>query len=211
MSPVQVRLCPVPFSDERGVPRVLLIDNYDSFTFNLVQALQVLGAEVDVRRHDAISLADAVILQPTHLVISPGPGRPEGAGQSMPLIEKFLPQIPVLGVCLGHQAMVVAGGGTVRRSAQLMHGKSSPVHHDGRTIFRGLPSPFQAGRYHSLSADADDLPSCFEVSATTQDGTIMGIRHRQYPAEGVQFHPESILTPDGSSLLANFLALERPA
>jgi len=187
--------------------RVLLIDNYDSFTFNLVQALQVLGAETFVRRNDRITFDEVDRIAPTHLVISPGPGRPEGAKQSMPLIAALMPKIPVLGVCLGHQAMAAVAGGTVRCSDHLMHGKSSNVYHDSRSIFTGLPNPMPAGRYHSLCVDADDLPTCFTVSAYTSDGMVMGIRHTEYRAEGVQFHPESIMTPDGPRLLSNFLRL----
>ncbi len=186
-------------------PNVLLIDNYDSFTFNLVQAIRVIGAEVVVRRNDEISLDELPSINPTHLIISPGPGRPEDARQSMPLIETLMPKIPVLGVCLGHQALAAVLGATIRRAETLMHGKSSMVYHDAQTLFAGLPNPFPAGRYHSLCVDADDLPDCFTVSAYTSDGAIMGIRHREHPSEGVQFHPESILTPDGARLLANFL------
>jgi len=188
-------------------PRVLVIDNYDSFTFNLVQALRVLGAETIVRRNDRVALDELPDIGPTHLVISPGPGRPEGARQSMPLIKSLMPRIPVLGVCLGHQALAAALGGVVDRGIQLMHGKASMVYHDSRTVFAGLPNPFPAGRYHSLCVNPDELPDSLVVSAYTSDGTIMGIRHREYAAEGVQFHPESILTPDGDRLLDNFLRL----
>lgn len=187
--------------------RVLLIDNYDSFTFNLVQAFRVLGAETIVRRNDQIALDEVDGMALTHLVVSPGPGRPEHAQQSMPLIEALMPRMPVLGVCLGHQAMAAVMGGTVRGGEHLMHGKASMVYHDTRSIFAGLPNPMSAGRYHSLCVEADDLPDCFVVSAYTSDGTIMGIRHTKYLAEGVQFHPESILTPDGPRLLSNFLRL----
>ncbi|MCH7704924.1 MAG: aminodeoxychorismate/anthranilate synthase component II [Planctomycetes bacterium] len=188
-------------------PRVLLIDNYDSFTFNLVQAVRVLGADTVVRRNDKISLDELPAIDPTHLIVSPGPGRPEGARQSMPLIEALTSKIPVLGVCLGHQALAAVFGATIRRAEHLMHGKASKVYHDARSVFAGMPNPFPAGRYHSLCVEADDLPDCFVVSAYTSDGTIMGIRHREYAAEGVQFHPESILTPDGTRLLDNFLRL----
>ena len=189
------------------MPRILLIDNYDSFTWNLVQAFAVLGAEVVVRRNDAITLEQVEALEPTHVVISPGPGRPEGAGVSMALIARWLGRLPVLGVCLGHQALVAVLGGTIGPARELMHGKASPVHHDGRGIFDGLASPFEAGRYHSLAADEESLPRELAVSARTPDGEIMGLRHRTLPAVGVQFHPESVLTSDGNRLLANFLDL----
>ncbi len=185
--------------------RVLLIDNYDSFTFNLVQAFRILGAETIVRRSDQIQIDDVAAVEPSHLVISPGPGRPEDAHQSMPLIASMAGTLPVLGVCLGHQALGAVFGATVSRAEHLMHGKSSMIYHDSGTIFAGLPNPFPAGRYHSLCVHPDDLPDCFAVSAYTSDGTVMGIRHREYPAEGIQFHPESIMTPDGNRLLENFL------
>ncbi len=188
-------------------PRLLLIDNYDSFTYNLVQAFMVLGAEVLVRRNDAITVAEARALHPTHLVISPGPGTPLDAGVSIAMIEAFAHELPVLGVCLGHQALVAAFGGQVVRAGRLMHGKTSPVEHDGRTIFAGLSRPFEAGRYHSLIAEAGSLPPVLEVSARTPQGEIMGVRHRTLPVEGVQFHPESILTPEGPRLMGNFLAV----
>jgi anthranilate synthase/aminodeoxychorismate synthase-like glutamine amidotransferase len=188
-------------------PRVLLIDNYDSFTFNLEQALRVIGADTIVRRNDKIAFDELHRIKPTHLVVSAGPGRPEDAQQSMPLIESLVQTIPVLGVCLGHQALAAVFGAAIRRSTTQMHGKSSKVYHDARTLFAGLPNPFPAGRYHSLCVEADDLPDCFTVSAYTSDGSIMGIRHRDHQAEGVQFHPESILTPDGGRLLRNFLCL----
>ncbi len=190
--------------------RVLLIDNYDSFTYNLVQALGVLGAEVIVRRNDALSLDEAEDLRPTHLVVSPGPGRPEQAGISIPSITRFMTRIPVLGVCLGHQAMVAALGGEVVPATSLVHGKASAIYHDGRSLYEGLPSPFPAGRYHSLAVGRDSLPEDLEASAHTSDGEIMGIRHRRLPAEGVQFHPESVLTPVGSRILGNFLLLDAP-
>jgi len=185
--------------------RVLLIDNYDSFTFNLVQALRVLGAEVWVRRNDAIDLEAARALEPTHLLISPGPGRPEKAGISIEAIAAFAGRVPVLGVCLGHQALAAAFGGHVGSARHLMHGKSSEVYHDSRTLFEGLPNPFTAGRYHSLAVLEEELPEVLTVSAYTSDGEIMGLRHRELPLEGVQFHPESVLTPRGESLLRNFL------
>ena len=186
-------------------PRVLLLDNYDSFTFNLVQAFGALGAEVVVRRSDAIDPAGARALEPTHLVVSPGPGAPESAGVSVPLIRELLDDVPVLGVCLGHQALAVALGGRVERASRPTHGKASSVYHDGRTVYQGLPNPFSAGRYHSLVVVEDGLPDALSVSAYTSEGEIMGIRHRTRPAEGVQFHPESLLTPQGERLLRNFL------
>ena len=188
--------------------RVLLIDNYDSFTYNLAQALQVLGAEVLVRLHDRITLEEAGNLRPTHLVISPGPGRPEQAGVSMPLIAGFSTRIPILGVCLGHQSLAAALGGEIVPARTLMHGKVSAVYHDGQTLYQGLPNPFPAGRYHSLAVSPENLPRDLAVSAYTSDGEIMGLRHRLFPVEGVQFHPESVLTPDGGLLLRNFLDLE---
>ena len=188
--------------------RLLLIDNYDSFTYNLVQAFMVLGADVLVHRNDTISVAAARELHPTHLVISPGPGTPFDAGISMRMIEAFADELPILGVCLGHQAMVAVFGGKVVRAGRLMHGKTSPVQHDGRTIFAGLSQPFQAGRYHSLIAESGSLPAALEVTARTPEGEIMGVRHRTWPIEGVQFHPESILTPEGPRLMANFLRID---
>jgi anthranilate synthase/aminodeoxychorismate synthase-like glutamine amidotransferase len=187
--------------------RVLLLDNYDSFTYNLVQALRILGAEVDVRTNDSIGLEEARELEPSHLVVSPGPGRPEAAGESMKLITAFLEDIPILGVCLGHQAIAAALGGTVDHASELRHGKPSPVYHDSASIYAGLPNPFDAGRYHSLAVMERDLPDDLVVTAFTSDGVIMGIRHRSLPVEGVQFHPESMLTPHGELLLRNFLDL----
>jgi para-aminobenzoate synthetase component 2 len=187
-------------------PRLLLIDNYDSFTYNLVQAFLVLGADVLVHRNDAISVEQAESLEPTHLCISPGPGTPRDAGVSVAMIKAFAGRIPVLGVCLGHQSIVEALGGEVVRADRLMHGKVSMVEHDGRGIFSGMPQPFQAGRYHSLIAKPDTLPSALEVSARTREGEIMAVRHRELVVDGVQFHPESILTPDGPMLMARFLA-----
>ena len=189
-------------------PRLLLIDNYDSFTYNLVQAFMVLGADVLVHRNDAISIEAARALEPTHLAISPGPGTPDDAGISMRMIEAFAGRIPILGVCLGHQSLVAVFGGRVVRAGRLMHGKTSPVLHDERTIYAGLTQPFVAGRYHSLIAQPDTLPAQLEVTARTPEGEIMGVRHRSLPIEGVQFHPESILTPEGPRLMANFLTLE---
>ena len=187
--------------------RLLLVDNYDSFTYNLVQAFLVLGAEVLVHRNDAITVAEAEALAPTHLCVSPGPGTPHDAGVSIAMIQAFAGRIPVFGVCLGHQSIVEALGGEVVRAGRLMHGKVSPVEHDGRGIFAGVPQPFAAGRYHSLIARPESLPSVLEVSARTKEGEIMGVRHRELMVEGVQFHPESILTPDGPKIMGNFLAL----
>ncbi len=186
-------------------PKLLLIDNYDSFTYNLVQAFLVLGADVRVFRNDAIDIASAQALQPTHLCISPGPGTPYDAGVSMDMIRAFAGKVPVLGVCLGHQSITEVFGGKVVRAGRLMHGKTSPVNHDGRTLFAGLPQPCEVGRYHSLIAQPESLPTVLEVSARTPEGEIMGIRHRDLMVEGVQFHPESVLTPEGPALMANFL------
>jgi anthranilate synthase/aminodeoxychorismate synthase-like glutamine amidotransferase len=186
-------------------PRLLLIDNYDSFTYNLVQAFLVLGASVDVHRNDAITVEEALAQSHTHLVISPGPGTPRDAGISMRMIEAFAGRIPVFGVCLGHQSLVEVFGGKVVRAGRLMHGKVSPVLHDGQGLFAGLPQGFQAGRYHSLIADPASMPHVLEVTARTAEGEIMGVRHRTLPIEGVQFHPESVLTPSGPELMGNFL------
>ncbi len=185
--------------------RLLLIDNYDSFTYNLVQAFLVLGADVIVYRNDAITVAEAQALAPTHLVISPGPGRPADAGVSLDMIRAFAGQVPVLGVCLGHQSIVEAFGGVVVSAAELMHGKTSMVHHDGEGLFRGLPDPCEVGRYHSLAAQRDSVPDTLVVTARTECGEIMGVRHREHAVAGVQFHPESVLSPTGPQLLANFL------
>jgi anthranilate synthase/aminodeoxychorismate synthase-like glutamine amidotransferase len=190
-----------------SAPRLLLVDNYDSFTYNLVQAFLVLGADVLVHRNDAITVAEAQALAPTHLCISPGPGTPADAGVSMDMIRAFAGQLPVLGVCLGHQSIVEVFGGEVVRAGRLMHGKVSPVQHDGRGILLGLPQPFDAGRYHSLIARPESLPAVLEVTARTAEGEIMGVRHRELLVEGVQFHPESVLTPAGPVLLGNFLKL----
>lgn len=187
--------------------RVLVIDNHDSFTFNLVQAFRRLGATTIVRTNDGIEPEQARALEPTHLVISPGPGTPERAGATMALIESFLGRVPILGVCLGHQALAAVLGGRVVRAARPLHGKSTRTWHDGRTIFEGLPNPFDAGRYHSLVVEEGSLPSGLTVSAHGPEGEILGIRQRELAAEGVQFHPESVLTPQGDRLLANFLAL----
>lgn len=188
--------------------RVLLIDNYDSFTYNLVQAFLVLGAEVDVHRNDQISVADALKSDPTHLVISPGPGRPDDAGVSLEMIAAFQQHVPILGVCLGHQSLVQHFGGRIVAAARLMHGKTSMIEHDGRVLFAGLSQPCEIGRYHSLAAERDNIPAVLEVTARTAGGEIMGIRHRELPIEGVQFHPESVLTPEGDQLLNNFLQLK---
>ena len=185
--------------------RLLLIDNYDSFTYNLVQAFMVLGADVLVHRNDQITIAEARALRPTHLCISPGPGTPYDAGISMQMIEAFAGEVPVFGVCLGHQSLVEVFGGKVVRAGRLMHGKTSLVHHDGRTILAGMPEPFEAGRYHSLIAQPDSMPDVLEVTARTAEGEIMGVRHRTLNVEGVQFHPESVLTPEGPVLMGNFL------
>jgi anthranilate synthase/aminodeoxychorismate synthase-like glutamine amidotransferase len=186
-------------------PRLLLIDNYDSFTYNLVQAFLVLGAEVAVYRNDALTPAEARALAPTHLCISPGPGTPYDAGVSMDMIRAFAGSVPVLGVCLGHQSIVEVFGGKVVRAARLMHGKTSFMRHDGGALFAGLPQPCEVGRYHSLIAAPASLPAALVVSASTEEGEIMAVRHRTLAVEGVQFHPESILTPEGPKLLGNFL------
>ena len=191
--------------------RLLLIDNYDSFTYNLVQAFLVLGADVHVHRNDQIDVDEAAALEPTHLCISPGPGTPADAGVSMQMIERFAGTVPVLGVCLGHQALIEVFGGVIVRAPRLMHGKTSTVQHDGRGVFAGLSNPLQAGRYHSLIAERGQLPESLDVTAWTEEGEIMGVRHRGLAVEGVQFHPESILTPEGPQLLASFLAMERAA
>lgn len=190
--------------------RVLVVDNYDSFTYNLVQALAVLGAEVDVRRNDEISEFEAIDLRPTHLVVSPGPGTPQDAGRTMQILRLLIPTTPILGVCLGHQALAAVLGAKIGSAKQLVHGKSSSVYHDGRTLYEGLPTPLSAGRYHSLAVSEESLPPSLTVSAYTDDGEIMGVRHRTLPVEGVQFHPESILTPEGDSLLRNFLDFDPP-
>jgi anthranilate synthase/aminodeoxychorismate synthase-like glutamine amidotransferase len=190
-----------------SAPRLLLIDNYDSFTYNLVQAFLILGADVRVHRNDQITIEQAFALEPTHLCISPGPGTPYDAGISMKMIEAFAGKIPVLGVCLGHQSLVEVFGGKVVRAGRLMHGKTSMVTHDGKSLFRGMSQPFQAGRYHSLIARPDSLPPTLEVTAQTPEGEIMGVRHKTLAVEGVQFHPESILTPEGPTLMGNFLKM----
>ena len=188
---------------------LLMIDNYDSFTYNLVQYLGELGANVRVYRNDAITLDEVAALHPGQVVISPGPCTPAEAGISVELIRRFAGRIPILGVCLGHQSIGAAFGGAIVRAGRLMHGKTSLIHHDGRTIFRGLSEPFEATRYHSLLIDRATLPACLELSAWTAEGEIMGVRHREHLLEGIQFHPESILTIEGKHLLQNFLELAR--
>ena len=182
---------------------LLMLDNYDSFTYNLVHLFEELGAEVKVFRNDEITADEAERLAPSHLVVSPGPGRPRDAGVSVELIRRLGPEVPTLGVCLGHQAIVEAFGGEVGQARALLHGKASPVEHDGKGVFAGLPQGLEAGRYHSLAATR--VPAELEVSARTPDGEVMGVRHRELPIEGVQFHPESVLTPLGRDLLGNFL------
>jgi para-aminobenzoate synthetase component 2 len=184
---------------------ILLIDNYDSFTYNLVQMIQGMGQDVQVFRNDKIDVRDMERLKPSALVISPGPCTPKEAGISVEAVSNFAPKIPVLGVCLGHQSIAAAFGGTVVRAERIMHGKTSPILHDDKTIFKGLPNPFDATRYHSLIVEKDSVPECLEVSAWTQEGEIMGLRHREYRVEGVQFHPESILTDWGRDLTENFI------
>lgn len=186
---------------------IFLLDNYDSFTYNLAQYLGELGEQVTVRRNDQITVPEIRALAPAAIVLSPGPCTPSEAGISLELVRSLAGQIPILGVCLGHQAIAQALGARIVRAPVLMHGKTSPIQHDGRTIFSGLPQPLTATRYHSLVVDPGTVPPALEVSATARDGTIMAIRHRQWPLEGVQFHPESVLTADGKSLLFNFLRL----
>jgi anthranilate synthase/aminodeoxychorismate synthase-like glutamine amidotransferase len=186
---------------------ILLIDNYDSFTYNLSHLFEELGAEVTVIRNDKIDADEAELLAPSHLVISPGPGRPEGAGASVEIIKRLGPHVPTLGVCLGHQAIVEAFGGEVGQAQRLVHGKASEIAHDGRGLFSGLPDPLQGGRYHSLAAAR--VPDQLEVCATTADGEVMAVRHRELPVDGIQFHPESVLTPDGAALAKNFLGGRR--
>jgi anthranilate synthase/aminodeoxychorismate synthase-like glutamine amidotransferase len=189
---------------------ILVVDNYDSFTYNLVQYLGELGAELRVARNDALSLAQIEHLRPERIVISPGPGTPDHAGISLALIERFHRSTPILGVCLGHQAIGQAFGGTVARARKQMHGKTSRISHDGNGVFAGLPPDFEATRYHSLVVLESSLPDALEISARAEDGEIMGLRHRRFAVEGVQFHPESILTGQGKALLKNFLALPLP-
>jgi anthranilate synthase/aminodeoxychorismate synthase-like glutamine amidotransferase len=189
---------------------ILVLDNYDSFTYNLVQYIGELGAEPRVVRNDEVSLEEIAILAPSHIVISPGPGTPAKAGISVDVVLSFARTTPILGVCLGHQAIGEAFGGSIVRAPYLMHGKTSEICHDGNTIFAGLPYRFPATRYHSLVVDRERVPDCLEVSATTPDGIIMGLRHREYRCEGVQFHPESIMTTHGKQLLENFLRADGP-
>ena len=186
-------------------PRLLLIDNYDSFTYNLYQYLGEIGAETTVVRHDQLTVAEALAREPDGIVISPGPGTPDQAGISLELIASAAGRVPLLGVCLGHQALGQVFGGRVVRAPKLMHGKTSQIHHDGRSIFAGIPVPFTATRYHSLVVQRDTVPDCLEISAWTDDGLVMGLRHKEHALEGVQFHPESILTSAGKDLLRNFL------
>jgi anthranilate synthase/aminodeoxychorismate synthase-like glutamine amidotransferase len=192
---------------------ILVLDNYDSFTYNLVQYLAELGAKVEVRRNDQVTVKAVAAIRPERILISPGPCTPQEAGISVELIREFAGKVPILGVCLGHQAIGAAFGGNVVRAKKLMHGKTSRIEHDGNTVFRGIDSPMTATRYHSLIVEESGLPSELEITARTQDvgadggSVIMGLRHKRYPVEGVQFHPESILTTDGKKLIANFLAL----
>ncbi len=186
---------------------ILLLDNYDSFTYNLAQYLGQMGQELEIRRNDQITLDEIAELAPERIVISPGPCTPKEAGVSVPLIQRFAGKIPILGVCLGHQAIGAAFGGRVIRAPKVMHGKTSEIHHDNKTIFHGLDEPFTATRYHSLIVERESLPDVLEISAETDDGTIMGLRHRKMKVEGVQFHPESVLTGAGFKLLENFLSI----
>jgi anthranilate synthase/aminodeoxychorismate synthase-like glutamine amidotransferase len=188
---------------------ILMIDNYDSFTYNLAQAFQMIGEEVKVWRNDQIDLATVENLKPGAIVISPGPGNPEEAGISVEAVRHLGPLIPILGVCLGHQSIGAAFGSRVIRAMRIMHGKTSRIYHDDQSIYKGLPNPFEATRYHSLIVDTASLPDSLEISAWTKQGEIMGLRHREYRVEGVQFHPESILTDSGSQLIANFINLRK--
>ncbi|HXI02649.1 MAG TPA: aminodeoxychorismate/anthranilate synthase component II [Candidatus Saccharimonadales bacterium] len=189
---------------------ILVIDNYDSFTYNLVQYLGELGARLEVVRNDAVDLAGVVEMKPERIVVSPGPGNPDQAGISLDVIRRLGPTVPILGVCLGHQAIAQAFGATVDRAKSQMHGKTSAIQHDGHGVFLGLSNPFVATRYHSLAVLRETVPTELEITAEAEDGEIMGLRHRRYPVEGVQFHPESILTTEGKRLLANFLSLGHP-
>jgi anthranilate synthase/aminodeoxychorismate synthase-like glutamine amidotransferase len=186
---------------------VFVLDNYDSFTYNLVQYMGELGAEMTIRRNDELAVSEVEALAPERILLSPGPCTPQEAGISIDLIRRFADKVPILGVCLGHQAIGAAFGGDVVRAPKLMHGKTSEVEHDGKTVFTGIASPMTCTRYHSLIVSQENLPEDLEVSASTADGTIMGLRHRRYPVEGVQFHPESVLTDDGKRLIKNFLEL----
>ncbi len=187
---------------------LLMIDNYDSFTYNLVQYFGELGQDVRVHRNDEITIDDVVAMRPDHIVISPGPCTPNEAGISVATIQRFAGQIPILGVCLGHQSIGQAFGGRIVRAKQLMHGKTSLVHHNDTSVFRGLPNPFTATRYHSLVIERESLPECLEITAWTEDGEIMGVRHKTLAVEGVQFHPESILTEHGHAMLGNFVGVQ---
>ncbi len=188
---------------------ILMIDNYDSFTYNLVQYLGQLGEEVVVHRNDEVTLDQIEGLRPDSIFLSPGPGSPKEAGLTVDIVKRFHTTIPIMGICLGHQAIGYAFGADVVRADRLMHGKTSGVINDGRTIFRGLPSPFEAGRYHSLILRKDSMPPCLEISAETEEGEVMGVRHHEYPVEGIQFHPESILTPNGKRIIKNFLDMSK--
>jgi len=195
-------------SSEFSHVRMLLVDNYDSFTYNLVQGFAAHGADVMVYRNDAISVAEGLALKPTHLVISPGPGRPDEAGVSLDMIAAFAGKVPILGVCLGHQSIVQQQGGKIVRAERLMHGKTSDIKHDGKSVFEGISQPFEVGRYHSLCAQNESLPDTLDITAETDSGVIMGVRHKTLQIEGVQFHPESVLTPEGDMLMTNFMRLE---
>lgn len=188
---------------------LVMIDNYDSFTYNLVQYLRMLGTEIQVFRNDALTIEDLEALKPEGIVISPGPGRPDTAGISMDIIKHFAGKIPILGVCLGHQSIGQVFGGTIVSAKRLMHGKTSMVTSDGKNLFHGLNKPFQAMRYHSLAVEKESLPDCLEITAESEDGEIMGLRHKTMMIEGIQFHPESIMTPQGKRMLRNFLKLSR--
>jgi anthranilate synthase/aminodeoxychorismate synthase-like glutamine amidotransferase len=194
---------------KREIQMIVMIDNYDSFTYNLVQCISQLGGEVMVYRNDAITADDIGAMKPEMIVVSPGPCTPTEAGISIETIRRFHRHIPILGVCLGHQAIGQAFGGRVIRAERVMHGKTSPVSHDGKTVFTDIPNPFTAGRYHSLIVERKTLPDCLEISAETADGEIMGLRHRSLPVEGIQFHPESVLTPSGMAIIGNFLSLAK--
>jgi anthranilate synthase/aminodeoxychorismate synthase-like glutamine amidotransferase len=184
---------------------ILMIDNYDSFTFNIVQYLGQMGENVEVYRNDKIGIDEIKRLKPRAIFLSPGPCTPLEAGITVDVIHEFYKDLPIMGICLGHQSIGYAFGGEVVRASRIMHGKVSPITHDGKTIFAGLPNPFPAGRYHSLIVKRETLPACFEISAETEEGEIMGLRHRDYPVEGIQFHPESVLTPQGKRIIKNFL------
>jgi anthranilate synthase/aminodeoxychorismate synthase-like glutamine amidotransferase len=212
LSPVESQNCGITTSKTSGVtlktePMIFVLDNYDSFTYNLVQYMGEMGAEMTIRRNDELSVDEVEALDPERILLSPGPCTPQEAGISIELVQRFAGKVPILGVCLGHQAIGAAFGGDVVRAAKLMHGKTSEVEHDGKTIFAGVASPTTCTRYHSLIVSEKNLPAELEVSARTADGTIMGLRHRNYPVEGVQFHPESVLTNDGKQLIRNFLEL----